>query len=55
MPDTCPGCEENVLLPDGTEVGEVVSCSQCGMELEVTSISPVTLVEAPKTEEDWGE
>jgi alpha-aminoadipate carrier protein LysW len=35
--------------------GEIVSCSNCSMELEILSMTPVELAIAPKPEEDWGE
>jgi alpha-aminoadipate carrier protein LysW len=35
--------------------GEIVSCPDCGAELEVTETAPVSLVLAPEAEEDWGE
>jgi alpha-aminoadipate carrier protein LysW len=42
------------LAPD-TEVGEIVVCPDCGVELEVLSVAPVSLGLAPEVEEDWGE
>ena len=51
---TCPECEGVVPLSD-VERGEIVSCPDCGAELEVTSVEPVTLELAPEEEEDWGE
>ncbi len=35
--------------------GEIVQCEDCGAELEVVSLNPVTLELAPEEEEDWGE
>ncbi len=35
--------------------GEIIDCSDCGAELEVTSLAPLTLQLAPEIEEDWGE
>ena len=31
------------------------SGEDCGTELEVTSLAPLTVEEAPEVEEDWGE
>jgi len=42
------------LAPD-TEEGEIVVCPDCGVELEVLSVEPITLGLAPEVEEDWGE
>ena len=35
--------------------GEVVPCGDCGIELEVVGIDPLTVEQAPEVEEDWGE
>ena len=51
----CPTCGGNMELKDGTVQGELISCSECGTELEVTGVEPFTLAEAPQEEEDWGQ
>ena len=35
--------------------GELLICPDCGTELEVVSLNPPTLAEAPEVQEDWGE
>jgi len=50
----CPVCEAELDL-DAVEEGEVVECDECGSELEVISVKPPKLAEAPEEEEDWGE
>jgi alpha-aminoadipate carrier protein LysW len=34
---------------------ELLSCPDCGAELEIISLNPPQLELAPKVEEDWGE
>ena len=51
----CPECAADVSLPDDVMQGEIVQCPDCGVELEVTSLDPLTLELAPEEEEDWGE
>ena len=52
---TCPECAaENQLGPD-TEAGEIIVCSDCGVDLEIVSLEPATVQLAPMEEEDWGE
>ncbi len=51
----CPECDGNVVVAEGTLKGEVLSCADCGAELEVVSENPVELKVAPDAEEDWGE
>ena len=51
---TCPECDAELELNDVME-GEIVVCSDCGVDLEVVSLSPLTLQLAPMEEEDWGE
>ena len=54
MSATCPECEAEVTLSKPMR-GEIVSCPDCGAELEVTQTDPLTLALAPMTEEDYGE
>jgi alpha-aminoadipate carrier protein LysW len=51
----CPVCGANVPVGPDAVVGELLACPECGTELEVTSLKPVGLSEAPQEEEDWGE
>ena len=40
----CPECEAQVDLDvDELEEGEIVSCPECGMDLEVVSTNPLEL------------
>ena len=55
QPVKCPICDAEITLADDTLLGELVECPECGSELEVTSIEPIQLQEAPQEEEDWGE
>lgn len=55
MTATCTVCEATITLPEGCCEGELVYCEDCGTELEVVSLDPPTLEEAPKVQEDWGE
>jgi len=50
----CPECDAEITLDDVME-GEIVVCPDCGVDLEVTSLEPLTLDLAPMEEEDWGE
>jgi alpha-aminoadipate carrier protein LysW len=51
----CPECTAALELTADTEVGEIVVCPDCGIELEVISVSPIALELAPEVAEDWGE
>jgi alpha-aminoadipate carrier protein LysW len=44
-----------VTLGSDIVAGELLECPECGTELEVKSVAPVTLDEAPAAQEDWGE
>lgn len=55
MNPSCPECDAEVEMPADAMAGEIVECGDCGTELEVTSIDPMTLALAPEVEEDWGE
>ncbi len=52
---TCPVCDGDVETESGLVVGELITCSDCGSELEITGIEPIALAEAPDAEEDWGQ
>lgn len=54
-PGICPECDAEVAIPDDAMENELVSCPDCGAELEIMSLDPVTLEVAPEVEEDWGE
>ncbi len=51
----CPVCGAKVPVGQGAVEGELMACPECGTELEVTGLNPITLAEAPQEEEDWGE
>jgi alpha-aminoadipate/glutamate carrier protein LysW len=54
----CPACDAEVELDEfDVDKGEIVSCPECGVDLEVVGLSPIELdVAAPGEEEDdWGE
>ena len=51
----CPICGANIQLSQDAVLGELMSCPECGIELEVTNLKPPAVTEAPQEEEDWGE
>lgn len=52
---TCPTCDAVVSVPADVVANELISCPDCGSDLEVVSLNPLTLDLAPDVEEDWGE
>lgn len=46
---------DEIEVPADVEVGEIIDSPVTGTELEVISLDPVVLEEAPELEEDWGE
>jgi alpha-aminoadipate carrier protein LysW len=51
----CPECEADVTIPAGVVENELISCPDCGAELEIISLNPLQVELAPEVEEDWGE
>lgn len=51
----CPDCEADVQLDADIRVTEIVECGECRSELEVVTVEPASLSQAPEVEEDWGE
>jgi alpha-aminoadipate carrier protein LysW len=54
---TCPECDADVHVDMDTDKGEIVSCEECGTELEVVGLDPVELdiVEEEAYDEDEDE
>ncbi len=50
----CPECFGEVELRDVMQ-NEIVQCGECGSDLEVVEVDPVSLELAPEEDEDWGE
>ena len=50
----CPECDAEIALENMLE-GEIIVCSDCGVDLEVISLDPPALELAPMEQEDWGE
>ncbi len=51
----CPECDAQVDIPADAMENELVACLECGAELEIMGLAPITLELAPEVEEDWGE
>jgi alpha-aminoadipate carrier protein LysW len=47
----CPECEA-VIDEEFEDVGEIISCPECGVELEVISIDPLEFDLAPIDDEE---
>jgi alpha-aminoadipate carrier protein LysW len=47
----CPECEA-VIDEEFEDVGEIIACPECGVELEVISIDPVEFDLAPIDDEE---
>ena len=51
----CPVCDADVRVAADAMVGELLTCSDCGIELEVMTLEPLAVAEAPEVQDDWGE
>ena len=51
----CIICDAKLTFNASLDVGELLECYDCGSELEVQSVSPLMIIEAPSEAEDWGE
>lgn len=53
----CPDCAAEFDVPDDVMVGEIVSCPDCGLDLEVEKVegNNVELQKIAIEKEDWGE
>jgi len=50
----CPECEAEID-EEFEEIGEVITCPECGVELEVISLDPVEFDLAPEEDEEEGD
>jgi alpha-aminoadipate carrier protein LysW len=55
QPINCPECDGNLAIPADVMENELITCPDCGAELEIISLDPIELDLAPEVEEDWGE
>jgi len=51
----CLECDAEIGLDAGVEENEIIVCPDCGVDLEIVSLNPLTVELAPMEEEDWGE
>ena len=53
----CPECDAEINVPDDVVSGEIVSCPDCGLDLEVKfdGSGSISLKPAEVEGEDWGE
>jgi alpha-aminoadipate carrier protein LysW len=50
---TCPECEVNIDVDeDEVDKGDVITCHECGSDLEVVSLTPLELDVAQDDDED---
>lgn len=56
LSEKCPDCEAAVLVPEDAVQGEIVTCPDCGLDLEVSISGQSRTIKALVVEkEDWGE
>ena len=40
---SCPECSEDVFVDAESEQGDLVSCDECGTDLEIVGLDPIEL------------
>ena len=56
MPTTaCPECSEDVYVDADSEQGDVVSCDECGTDLEIVGLDPIELDIHDEEDDDFKE
>jgi alpha-aminoadipate/glutamate carrier protein LysW len=51
----CLECGAPLNVAANVMQGEILKCPDCGIELEVIDLNPITVDLAPMEMEDWGE
>ncbi|MEM2914150.1 MAG: lysine biosynthesis protein LysW [Candidatus Bathyarchaeia archaeon] len=56
-PVVCPECGAEISISDDVTQGEIITCQDCGLELEVKEVNHdnVAVEELQIEGEDWGE
>jgi len=56
----CPECSEDVYVDADSEQGDIISCDECGTDLEIVGLDPIELdiheeidVDDPVAEEEF--
>ena len=49
---TCPECEADVYVDTDADKGDMISCEDCGTELEIVGLDPIELDIADDEEEE---
>lgn len=54
---TCPECDADVHVETDADKGDIVSCEECGTDLEIVGLDPVELdiVEEEDLDDDMDE
>jgi lysine biosynthesis protein LysW len=51
---TCPNCDSIVLLDHEPDIGDLVTCQECEIDLEVTNVDPLEFeVRLGDLDEEW--
>ncbi len=48
----CPECSEDVFVDADSEQGDIVSCDECGTDLEIVGLDPIELDIHADTDKD---
>ncbi len=48
----CPECDAAIEEEEFEDIGEIITCPECGVDLEVISLDPVEFDLAPAEDED---
>ena len=52
----CPDCDADIEIDEyDVDKGQVISCPECGIDLEVVGLAPLELDLAAQEEDDWEE
>ena len=52
----CPECEADIEMDEyDVDKGEIISCPECGVDLEVLGLAPLMLAPAALDDGVWGE
>lgn len=50
---TCPECSEEVYVDADSEQGDVISCDECGTDLQIVGLDPIEVDVSDGDDDDF--
>jgi len=51
----CLDCQTEIIINKDSQIGEVITCPDCGVDFEIIKTEPLEITQAPEIKEDLGQ